>query len=244
LELAEARTLVADFPPELRQFLEPAITLSLVRIIDTSRLQTGWTPPPGIVKKKAEDLRPGMVIRFQPGDNHGFPITQVVLHTHTVDVYGYGSHCTYQHGADVEVWDGPLPQPIYHEPEPKLELLPEGKKVLARHRLEPAGQVTPANEAAAVADPAPGMTRQEPGQPHADSFPLGTLLSASDLAEHLAQPTDRVETFLRRYRQSHRDCFQEVEHPRRNEARILYRTDDVWPALLQRLPEWQRLTDG
>jgi hypothetical protein len=72
------------------------------------------------------------------------------------------------------------------------------------------------------------------------------FLCAADLARCIGQPKSRVETFLRRYREDHPDCFVEVEEggTRKNEPRILYRTADVWPDLLQKLPKWDKLTDG
>jgi hypothetical protein len=84
-----------------------------------------------------------------------------------------------------------------------------------------------------------------PGRPaDAGQALLTALMSAADLAKLLGQPTDRVETFLRRYRADHPDCCTEVDSRRTNEPRYLYRTADVWPALVQKLSEWRRLTDG
>jgi hypothetical protein len=142
-ELAEVGTPVADVPPELRPMRELAIDLSFVGITDTTKVQTGWTPAK-TTKKKAHELRPGMVIRLRPEDTQqGYRIEWVNVQTHTVEVQGSGPPCTYPHGADVEVWDGPLPLPIYSQPNPRLQLLPEGKKALALHRLRAAGQGTP-----------------------------------------------------------------------------------------------------
>jgi hypothetical protein len=73
---------------------------------------------------------------------------------------------------------------------------------------------------------------------------LPTMLSASDLAREIGQPTPRVETFLRRFHKKHPECRHEVDNPRRNEPRYLYSTVDVWPALQQQLPRWQELTDS
>jgi hypothetical protein len=73
---------------------------------------------------------------------------------------------------------------------------------------------------------------------------LPQLLSATDLAARLRQPPDRVETFLRRRRASHPDCYIEGDNPRKNEPRYLYRVADVWPALQKQLSKWSSLTDG
>jgi hypothetical protein len=72
---------------------------------------------------------------------------------------------------------------------------------------------------------------------------LPALLSAADLARCVGQPVDRVETFLRRFRAKHIDCFIEVDSPKKNEAQYLYRTEDVLPALEEQLPRWRQLTD-
>jgi hypothetical protein len=62
-------------------------------------------------------------------------------------------------------------------------------------------------------------------------------LSAPDLARLLGQPAAKVESFLRRYRDSYPDCYVEVdpEDRRRNEPRYLYRACDVLPALCKHL---------
>jgi hypothetical protein len=72
---------------------------------------------------------------------------------------------------------------------------------------------------------------------------LPTFLSAADLARGFDQPVDRVETFLRRLRDKQKDCFVEVDSPKKNEPRYLYRTEEVVPALQEKLPKWQPLTD-
>jgi hypothetical protein len=74
--------------------------------------------------------------------------------------------------------------------------------------------------------------------------PLPVMLSAADLARSLGQPVSRVESFLRRFRESHPDCSIQVDSPRKNEPRVLYRTADVWPALQQQLPNWRKRTNG
>ena len=63
-------------------------------------------------------------------------------------------------------------------------------------------------------------------------------LSADDLAKLLRQnghegTNDAVESWLRRYRIKYPDCFDMIGSPRRNEAKILYRTSDVWPHLVR-----------
>ena len=72
---------------------------------------------------------------------------------------------------------------------------------------------------------------------------LPMMLSATDLARALEQPTSRVESFLRRFRVDYPDCFVEVDNHRKREARYLYRTVDVWSALQRQLPSWRKLTD-
>lgn len=62
--------------------------------------------------------------------------------------------------------------------------------------------------------------------------PLPSFLSAADLARRIGRPERAVESFLRRYRESHPDCFTEVTGTRKNEPRVLYRTADVWKPLL------------
>lgn len=83
--------------------------------------------------------------------------------------------------------------------------------------------------------------------PDADSreatAPLSAMLSAPDLARLMEQPAKRVESFLRRFRESHPDCYSAVDNPRRNEPRYLYRTADVWPALQQQLRTWESLPE-
>ena len=67
-------------------------------------------------------------------------------------------------------------------------------------------------------------------------------LSAADLAELLRQTgheatNDAVESWLRRYRTKYICCFDVIESPHRNEAKILYRTSDVWPHLVRQYPK-------
>jgi hypothetical protein len=65
----------------------------------------------------------------------------------------------------------------------------------------------------------------------ANGFPLGAFASASDLARHLGRPVPAVESFLRRSRDNHPDCYVETEGRRRNEPRYLYRVADILPSL-------------
>jgi hypothetical protein len=85
------------------------------------------------IRKKAHDLRPGDVIRFREDDDRGYAVGQVRVLTHTVEVWGTGPACQYRYDADVIVYDGPPPQPVYSEP--KLVLLPEGEAALSLHRM-------------------------------------------------------------------------------------------------------------
>jgi hypothetical protein len=70
---------------------------------------------------------------------------------------------------------------------------------------------------------------------------LAELLSAPDLAERLEQPDSRVESYLRKYRKTHVDCYVRVNNPRKNEPSYLYRTAVVWPVLQAQLPRWRTL---
>jgi hypothetical protein len=105
-------------------------------------------------------------------------------------------------------------------------------------------QVQARKELASVLEKLP--PRKRPPEPEFALPALATLpplLSAADLARQLRQPMRRVETFLRRYhREEHQDCRTEVPNPRKREPKYLYRTADVWPALLERLPAWRKLT--
>jgi hypothetical protein len=71
---------------------------------------------------------------------------------------------------------------------------------------------------------------------------LPLLLSAGGLAKLINQPEARVETFLRRFRESNRDCVEEIPNPRRREPRYLYRTADVWGPLQERRKKWAKKT--
>jgi hypothetical protein len=98
--------------------------------------------------------------------------------------------------------------------------------------------------------PSPALppTNRLQALPAADTADLPTtlpaLLSAPDLARVIQQPESRVDTFLRRFRKTRKDCFVRIPARRRNEPQCLYRTSDVWPALQERLPSWERRTDG
>jgi hypothetical protein len=78
-----------------------------------------------------------------------------------------------------------------------------------------------------------------------DDPTLPEFMSAADLARHLGEGVNAVETFLRRYRRDHEDCYRQdhEEMPRRNEPRFLYRTRDVLPALRGRKRRPSRRTD-
>lgn len=62
--------------------------------------------------------------------------------------------------------------------------------------------------------------------------PAAVFLSAAELARRVGRDEAAVETFLRRYRKAHPDCFTEVPDTRKNEPRVLYRTADVWGPLV------------
>jgi hypothetical protein len=94
------------------------------------------------------------------------------------------------------------------------------------------GRLRAAEEASASA-PRPATGRGEVAPPPA------TFMSAADLAGYLGQPLPKVESHLRRYRQSHPDCAIEQKDPRHNEPRILYRVADVWLPLMEKLPLWR-----
>ena len=67
----------------------------------------------------------------------------------------------------------------------------------------------------------------------ADGFYSASGLAGmlSQRSGHISITSVAVESFLRRYRDTYPDCCREVEGRRKNEARILYRYADVWPAL-------------
>jgi hypothetical protein len=56
-------------------------------------------------------------------------------------------------------------------------------------------------------------------------------MSARDIARRLSLPESAVVSQLQRCVQSDRACRVPVDTPRMNEARFLYRTDRVRPAL-------------
>jgi hypothetical protein len=94
-------------------------------------------------------------------------------------------------------------------------------------------QTTPPHDAAR--QPGSEPTAGAGASPSVDeAAALPVMLSAPDLAKRLKLPLSRVESCLRRFRDRHRDCCEEVENRRRNEPRYLYRTADVLP-VLQRL---------
>jgi len=97
-----------------------------------------------------------------------------------------------------------------------------------------------ADEGAAPADEGEKV-QQDAAEPSSLAAVPPELLSASDLARWLKQPRGRVETFLRRYRRDHPDCFAPVKARRKNEPARLYRTKVVWPALQAQLASWRTL---
>jgi hypothetical protein len=122
--------------------------------------------------------------------------------------------------------------------------LTEGQLPELRHILQIASVNLPHNTASPGTESAPstpppalaGLHQQEaPLPPSTGPFgsdsdtavPLPAQLSAPDLARMFRLPVARVESALRRFRKSNPDCFTEVDNPRRNEPRYLYRTADV-----------------
>jgi hypothetical protein len=106
-------------------------------------------------------------------------------------------------------------------------------------------EITPEEETTASTEARDSATESDPNI--VATPPVGVppeLCSSSDIAALLKQPPDRVDTFLRRYREKHPDCFVPVRSPRRNEPRFLYRTAEVWPALERQLPRWRTLGSG
>jgi hypothetical protein len=64
--------------------------------------------------------------------------------------------------------------------------------------------------------------------------PPPALLSAADLASLTGQSVDKVDSFLRRYRENYPDCYVQNESKRKTDPKYLYRTADVLPALQAR----------
>lgn len=62
---------------------------------------------------------------------------------------------------------------------------------------------------------------------------LPVMLSASDLAKHIGRKRGSVTSFLTRFARRFPDCRMENKLKRKNEPTYLYRTVDVWPALVQ-----------
>lgn len=97
---------------------------------------------------------------------------------------------------------------------------------------------------------APGIgaspAREEPAPPPLPPRPTAALMASADLTAALGLPESRanaVDVALRKYADRNRGCRESVENPRRGEPRYLYRVDEVWPMLLERLPGW-RAEDG
>lgn len=77
-----------------------------------------------------------------------------------------------------------------------------------------------------------GKERSEGGTPGpAEPSILPTMLSAPDIAKRIKRKRESVTTFLSRYAAKYPDCRIENETKRRNEAKYLYRTNDVWLVL-------------
>jgi hypothetical protein len=66
-------------------------------------------------------------------------------------------------------------------------------------------------------------------KPTAPSLPK--RISGPDLAHFLGLPRHRVVSALRRFRAAHPDCFDEIDNPRENEPRIIYRTAAIAPVI-------------
>jgi hypothetical protein len=75
-----------------------------------------------------------------------------------------------------------------------------------------------------------------------DPVPCGQFASASDIARMTGSSAAAVESKLRRLRTKLPDCFVEMDSPRKNEPRFLYRVDAVMSHLQQRGDG--RTTDG
>jgi hypothetical protein len=76
---------------------------------------------------------------------------------------------------------------------------------------------------------------KEQGQDGAVELLLHTpsLMSTADLASLIGQPLSKVEPYVRRLRERNKNCFEEIENPRKNEPKYLYRSKDVLPILLK-----------
>lgn len=82
-------------------------------------------------------------------------------------------------------------------------------------------------------NPPPEPTADVPTVVQASDCPTSSPTSASELARLLNQPVASVESFLRRHRVAHPDCFFRTDAPRKNEPQYLYRPADVWAPLCQ-----------
>jgi hypothetical protein len=67
-----------------------------------------------------------------------------------------------------------------------------------------------------------------------DDPTLPEFMSVAHLARIVVDTVPAVDAFLRRYRVKHRDCYETLPAPRRNEHRVVYRTRDVLPILRAR----------
>jgi len=135
LEMAEDGKPVAEVPANNENDLTYCTATGLVKISESH--QIGWMRCK-TVRKPATELRPGDVIQFEPDDKFGYRVETVTLvpdagRPHTVKMWGSGPPGTYSYKAQVTVFDGPLPEPVYSKP--VLRLTAEGRAVLALHRI-------------------------------------------------------------------------------------------------------------
>jgi hypothetical protein len=135
LEMAEAGKPVAEVPANKENELTYCTARGLVNVSESH--QIGWTRCK-TVRKPATELRPGDVIQFEPDDKNGYRVESVTLvpdaeRPHTVKMWGSGPPGTYSYKAQVTVFDGALPEPVYSKP--GLRLTAEGRAVLALHRI-------------------------------------------------------------------------------------------------------------
>ncbi len=77
----------------------------------------------------------------------------------------------------------------------------------------------------------PPERAKPPAPPAKTETILPALLSASDIASRIQKNSKSVTSFLSRFAERNRDCRVENESKRKNEARYLYRTAVVWPAI-------------
>jgi hypothetical protein len=136
LELAENKTPITEIASSLRTAL---VYCESERLVQISGAQcVGWTRSK-TTKKKAHELRPGDLIQFEPSDMQAFKVdfvregNEFGANSAQFTVEGSGRRLTYPRNANVNVFDGPLPEPIY-SPQ-VLRLLTKGVSALAEHRM-------------------------------------------------------------------------------------------------------------